>query len=778
MGTANTFTHLLAKSCDDAENPPFAATLEGHTLAVLESFRAMFGTFDVPSRLAGQWLDFFDLQAEVLPAFEMNTLFACLLHDLGKANSGFQTMIRRKGRQLVRHEHLTAVLLQCPEIRQWITATDDADIDIITSAVLGHHLKAEPQNKNFVEYQPGVDQSRFSLDGEALTVLLHRLADKVTELPAPSPAFSFPEHWDFFRDNPGSVLREQAEKGLKKFHRALGRDEARLRLLMAVRAALIVADSAGSGLMREDKEITSWLCGAFNQDELLTEHSIREKILVPRQKVIEQNTGKLFQWQDFQKAAGDLPDRAVLISSCGSGKTLAAWKWIEKRLEKRAKARAIFLYPTKATAGEGFRDYVSWAPEGMLLHSSNSFDLHGMFDSNDPRSGDNFLIEERLYALAYWNRRIFSATVHQFLGFLQHSYRSVCLLPLLTDSVVVVDEVHSFDKALFSALKQLLEMFNLPVLCMTATLPKQRQRELAELGLTIFPQDTKAFENLHEKSSAPRYRVHSLGEYREDAEATVTDALDQNKKVLWVVNVIDRCQEIARRFEYAEAICYHSRFKLEDRKERHKELINAFQEQPGPLLAVTTQVCEMSLDLDADILVSEAAPITSMIQRMGRCNRKLENPDLGAVYFYEPEDSLPYSDEDLLGVKDFLAALDGQTVSQERLEELLDEFGDSSRETERYTAFLKDRAWAQAREKELADIKETCYQAILAEDNSRYWQLRNAGDPWDGLILPVPKYPEGLTWENERIGSFPRVASESYYDKKYGFSRQPGELII
>ncbi|MCI5148545.1 MAG: hypothetical protein D3916_03985, partial [Candidatus Electrothrix sp. MAN1_4] len=141
-------------------------------------------------------------------------------------------------------------------------------------------------------------------------------------------------------------------------------------------------------------------------------------------------------------------------------------------------------------------------------------------------------------------------------------------------------------------------------------------------------------------------------------------------------------------------------------------------------------------------------------------------------------DTLPYNDEDLLGVQDFLAALDGQTVSQERLEELLDAFGDSSRETERYTAFLKDKAWAQAREKELADIKETCYQAILAKDKSRYWQLRNAGDPWDGLILPVPRYPEGLTRENERIGSFPRIASEDHYDEKYGFSKPPEGLII
>ncbi|MCI5163311.1 MAG: CRISPR-associated helicase Cas3', partial [Candidatus Electrothrix sp. AX5] len=642
----------------------------------------------------------------------------------------------------------------------------------------GHHLQAEPQNKNFVEYQSGVDQSRFSLDADAVTGLLHSLASKVTELPAPPPVFSFPGHWDFYADNPGSELREKAEKGLKKFHRALGRDEARLRLLIAVRAALIVADSAGSGLVRVGENITSWLHNAFNPDDLLTDRSIREKIIAPRQKVIEQNRGQPFQWQDFQEAAGDLPDRAVLISSCGSGKTLAAWKWIEKRLARQAKARAIFLYPTKATAGEGFRDYVSWAPEGILLHSSNSFDLQGMFDSEDPRSGEDFQVEDRLYALAYWNRQIFSATVHQFLGFLQHSYRSVCLLPLLVDSVVVVDEVHSFDKALFSALKQLLATFNLPVLCMTATLPKQRQKELVELGLTIFPQDAATFADLHEKSSAPRYRVYSLGEYRENVEATVADALEQGKKVLWVVNVIDRCQEIARKFSYANALCYHSRFKLEDRKERHKELINAFQEKPGPLLAVTTQVCEMSLDLDADTLISEAAPITSMIQRMGRCNRKLENPDLGAVYFYQPDKILPYSDEDLFGSKDFLAALDGQTVSQERLEELLEEFGDSCRETERYTAFLKDRAWAQAREKELADIKETSFQAILPEDIPKYLKLRYSKDQAErerkeGLLLPVPKYPEGLTWQSDKIGSYPLVARDGHYHETYGFSKQP-----
>jgi CRISPR-associated endonuclease/helicase Cas3 len=770
------YTHLLAKSCSDPENPPYAATLAGHTKTVLLAFKCLFGTAAEPTRLCRQWFVFFGLSENIIQVFFTTTRLACLFHDIGKAGSGFQSMIRRKGQQLIRHEHFSAILLHCPELRRWIEKTPNADIDIVISAVLGHHLKADPRNNNLAENLLGIDYSRFFLNSEALTELLREICGSVEELPPLQESFSCPQQWDFFKDDQGYELLEVTKKNLKVFHRILGRDESRQHLLMAARAALIVSDSAGSGLTRTGEEIDLWLNNAFNQEDILTEQSIRDKILIPRQQVIEKETGKPFQWQDFQTAAGDLPDRAVLLSSCGSGKTLAAWRWIAKRLAHRPKARAIFLYPTRATAAEGFRDYVSWAPEGMLLHSSNSFDLLGMFDDEDTRSGDSFLVEDRLFALAYWNRRIFSATVHQFFGFLQHSYRSVCLLPLLVDSVVVIDEVHSFDKALFSALKQLMATFDLPVLCMTATLPKQRRVELAELGLTLFPEDSSAFANLRDKAGASRYRVELLSKDRQEAEAIATESLQQGKKILWVVNTIDRCQEIARTFAYAKALCYHSRYTLEDRKQRHQELIYAFQKQTGSLLAVTTQVCEMSLDLDADVLISETAPITSMIQRMGRCNRRLENSDHGAVFFYNSENLLPYTEEDMIGTQDFLSALNGKTASQECLAELLDKFGNSARETERYAAFIKDRAWAKSRE--LLDIKETSIQAILDRDISRYRQLRKDGESTDGLLLPVPRFPKELSWEDQRIGSFPRVASANHYDPQFGFSRSPVVQIL
>jgi hypothetical protein len=55
--------------------------------------------------------------------------------------------------------------------------------------------------------------------------------------------------------------------------------------------------------------------------------------------------------------------------------------------------------------------------------------------------------------------------------------------PELADSVVVMDEVHSFDHAMFSALRDILTTFDVPVLCMTATLPEDRGQQMLGCGL-------------------------------------------------------------------------------------------------------------------------------------------------------------------------------------------------------------------------------------------------------------------------------------------------------
>ena len=131
----------------------------------------------------------------------------------------------------------------------------------------------------------------------------------------------------------------------------------------------------------------------------------------------------------------------------------------------------------------------------------------------------------------------------------------------------------------------------------------------------------------------------------------------------------------------AKVLCYHSRFKLEDRRAQHKAVVDAFQTKPGPLLAVTTQVCEMSLDLDADVLITEEAPIPPLIQRMGRCNRQGKPGDgkIGEVYVYPVQDAKPYPPEELTAARKFVAALEGKSFSQADLEVAMDSISLSTR---------------------------------------------------------------------------------------------------
>jgi CRISPR-associated endonuclease/helicase Cas3 len=224
-----------------------------------------------------------------------------------------------------------------------------------------------------------------------------------------------------------------------------------------------------------------------------------------------------------------LDGRILLLSSCGSGKTLAAWRWIQTQAENRPVSRVIFLYPTRATATEGFRDYVSWAPESdaSLLHGTSAYELQEMFaNPEDEKSKKNYTAEDRLFAIGYWEKRIFSATVDQFLGFMQYSYRSVCLLPLLADSIIVFDEVHSFDESLFSSLKKFLQEFNIPVMCMTASLPGNRQKELQELcNLQLYqpPKESNA------AATADRYEIHT-NQTKDSVFKTVNQVLQSDEK--------------------------------------------------------------------------------------------------------------------------------------------------------------------------------------------------------------------------------------------------------
>ncbi len=745
-------------------------TLERH---LRDSEACAAQIFASSGRWGRAWRRLFRLTEADARSFLLHVRLAALFHDLGKANEDFQRAVMGTHlTQTVRHEHLSALMLCLPAVRAWLgSGRQRVDLDAVTAAVLSHHLKASEGGDHKWGQLHAASSVRLFLHDAQVAACFRRAAE-LLEIDAPAPQFDS----DRYAASPPWT---DAYAAGAKAARELRRDKAvsRRALVAATKAALIVADAASSGLVRTGQDIERWISGIVSA-EAITGEEVRDQVIAPRLRAIGK-PGAPAVLHAFQERAAGIGPRGLLLAACGAGKTLAAWRWAEAQAREREIGRVVFLYPTRGTATEGFRDYVSWAPEttSALVHGTAAYELERMCENPDEgRTGNEGRLsdtEQRLFALAFWSRRYFSATVDQFLSFLEHRYMSLCLLPVLADAALVIDEVHSFDKRMFDSLVAFLRHFDVPVLCMTATLPRPQTEQLERCGLRLFPDELDAGElqDLRDKERAPRYLHRGVGS-SDDALGMATTAFREGRRVLWVVNVVARAQALADQLEQAlgtRVICYHSRYRLQDRRRAHDATVAAFQQRGAPVIAVTTQVCEMSLDLDAEVLITERAPVTSLVQRFGRANRHLAVPGrLGEIVTYPPASSVPYTKDDLAGADDLLAALGNEPVSQARLADLLECHAPARRSSTGEASFLESGYYAVP-----GDFREPddySQQAVLDTDLGEVLAALKVRRTIDGWLVPVPRrHLVDLPKEAGDLPAYLGVASAERYRSDRGF---------
>lgn len=789
---------LLAKSKRNGKTVTLQRHLEDAEKAVSEVFRP-------DKRWFRNWCRFFKITEQSgREKFLLHLRIAALFHDIGKANEEFQNLVNNKldGRQTIRHEHISALILHLPQVRGWLAQNKNLDLEVITSAVLSHHLKAadssdkwkwgQPKGAPFVQLYQAHDE-------------INKVFDRIKEL-ADLPDSLRLKNKIWSEKSPWLEAQNDGFETARDLTRTLRKDTERRNLLLAVKAGLIVADAAASGLVREGYEngtFVDWVTEkahsqTVESDELSSKiinqragvildsaKNQDKKILVERKQSegvsLEQALDEVL-WNDFQTRSATLGKKALLLAACGSGKTIAAWKWAEAQAREYEIGKVIFLYPTRGTATEGFRDYVGFAPEAeaSLLHGTSKYELQAISENpNEATTGKNYETQERLFALGFWGKRYFSATVDQFLSFLEHSYSSLCLLPVLADSAVIIDEVHSFDRQMFKNLVAFLENFDLPVLCMTATLQKSRREQLEKIGLRVYPNqaEQKELADLEKLEIHPRYNL----EFTENEQAAFDIAIKEyrgGKRVLWVVNTVQRCQTIARKLKKElkiKPLVYHSRFRLVDRKNRHEETIKAFKQTSQAEIAVTTQVCEMSLDLDADVLITEFAPITSLVQRFGRANRHLtKGEDFRArLIVYKPEGDKPYTNEDITLAETFLRDLGSEDISQRFLAEKLESHSKLERPADGSARFLESGYYAtRGNFRDSDDFTSPC---ILSGDLTEVKKRIDDKDTYDAFVVsvPIPSRKDAPIWIlEESSGWLPkhlRIADSRFYRERYGF---------
>ena len=609
------YAQLLAKSLKDIALTPPSATLSGHLRDVYE---AMLVLSEVS---AAEQLDALGLNAEAWhQRFSRIVLATAAIHDLGKANDHFQDMLQhgRRKPQGLRHEWAAYLILRKTELRDWSRAIFDEPIDrhIMLWAITGHHpAYGRPSPPD--EAPPGAgSEMKLLLGHPDFRFCLDWIADSFNIDTAPALEDLTVSLLTVSADNAFSSLKKGSRKDWAVWEEMSAEER---RFAAASKACLIAGDVVGSALPRSG-------FAKRRQADWVRERLIRR----PDPEDIEALVRDRLKGEPerpFQRAVAQSTGRVTLVrAGCGSGKTIAAYLQAARQCPGK---RLYFCYPTTGTATEGFRDYLFDPNQhhakfgSRLFHSRADIDVEmilGVQELTDPHADPNEE-ETRVDSLAAWSTPIVCCTVDTVLGLLQNGRRGLYAWPAIAQSAFVFDEVHAYDDKLFGLLLRFLQALQgVPVLLMTASLPTGR---LDTIRCALARNNEKLVE-----INGPT-DLEKLGRYHretvDDPVQRVRDEIADDGKVLWVANTVDRAMTAADSLADCRPMVYHSRFRYEDRVRHHARVIDAFRSTHAAL-AICTQVAEMSLDLSATQLVTDLAPVPSLIQRLGRLNRRAVPP--------------------------------------------------------------------------------------------------------------------------------------------------------
>jgi CRISPR-associated endonuclease/helicase Cas3 len=133
---------------------------------------------------------------------------------------------------------------------------------------------------------------------------------------------------------------------------------------------------------------------------------------------------------------------------------------------------------------------------------------------------------------------------------------------------------------------------------------------------------------------------------------------------LVVLNTVSAAQEVYKQLRGGPYECtlLHSRFRGTERAGLMADVVD----RPQNRVVVSTQVIEAGIDLNASVLVTEAAPWPSVVQRAGRCNRTGTVPD-AEIWWVPPDKSPVYEQADVDAASTELALLESQRVTGHEL---------------------------------------------------------------------------------------------------------------
>ncbi|MBQ0155403.1 MAG: CRISPR-associated helicase Cas3' [Bacteroidales bacterium] len=338
-------------------------------------------------------------------------------------------------------------------------------------------------------------------------------------------------------------------------------------------------------------------------------------------------------WQD---------DLLLLRAPTGAGKTDASLLWASLQIENKRAERMVIAMPTRFTSNALAINVAESLSDTGLYHSSA---WYSKFENDVKNNSTERRKAEKLHEMArLLETPVTVCTIDHLLMALTLSREDHHIITFnLANSCLVIDEADFYDQftqANINVLLKVLRQWKVPVLLMSASLPQSVLPEYQALGYNV----KEIVEDTSDKDRI-RFEIKSIIDEQDpdDVQDLLEKMVETGKGIIYV-NTVEKAFVFAKWFEekcFNDVIIYHSRFTEEDKKEKEKTLIdalgkNAWKSGTAHGIAVMTQIGEMSINISADMMISEMCPIDRLAQRAGRLCR-FDKTNVGELFVLNPK---------------------------------------------------------------------------------------------------------------------------------------------
>lgn len=545
-------------------------SLEAHTktlLRELERIKTFYGDYiieKVPEKLKNYFWNALEL--------------VCKSHDLGKIHTPFQNAIRKKLKlellpvskdiKEIPHNLLSAAFLS-DLVREYPKEIQDV---IFKSVAFHHNRGAEDiQDDRWKDVVNSIEKD-LKPNINRLSEMKHFFDEKI------------PEVKTNFRNKLISILKDDYQiffvllKGI--FHR--------------------IDYSASAQLDVEIKPLS-------NQSLFVTSYLISRGI---KESEI---------WQK-KIAENYINDCIVFQASTGIGKTEFSLYWL-------GNGKGFYTLPVRTSVNamyERLKETFNTQDIG-LLHSDNFFyAIEEFLNTNELNNEINDGFKQSLTRMDLSKQLAMPITVSTadqlFTSVFKYKgYEKI--YATLAYSKIIIDEIQSYDPDMVAViLKGLEDIYKLggKFCIVTATLP--------EIYLKYIEENIPSIKILPPKlGNIKKHKIQLLSNSIIDNDTIniIQKAYEKYDKVLIIVNTIKRSQELYEILkDKFKVTLLHSGFIYKDRRKREskKEDNSIFNLPKG--IWITTQLSEVSLDIDFPVMITEISTIDSQVQRWGRVNRQ------------------------------------------------------------------------------------------------------------------------------------------------------------